>query len=398
MTDISFGDPIVSPQSTAQGIGRGLVVAMAAAAGIAVANIYYNQPMMGLIQSELPDPLSTLVPTATQIGYAAGLFLLVPLGDLIERKRLIAAQFVALALALAANAVAPNASTLVVASVLTGMMATVAQQIVPFAAHLAPVPRRGATVGMVMAGLLSGILLSRTLAGAVAAHFGWRAMFWLGVPLALGAAAAMALRLPRSRPEGGVSYPALIGSMWALWRELPALRLSTMTQSMIFAAFSVFWTILVFRLQEHFGLGPDVAGLFGIVGMVGILVAPAAGRMADRRGPRPVIVTGAVLVVVAWAIFGLWASIAGLVVGVILLDFASQAVLISNQHIVYALRPQARARLNTIFMGLMFVGGAIGSATAMVGWRQGGWTAVTALGLIYSGIAVALQLAARRTK
>lgn len=387
----------MSPQSPAQGIGRGLVFAMAAATGVAVANIYYNQPMMGLIQRELPDPVSALVPTATQIGYAAGLFLLVPLGDLVERRRLIVVQFAVLALTLAGNALAPNAITLVAASVVTGMMSTVAQQIVPFATHLAPVARRGATVGIVMAGLLSGILLSRTVAGFVAAHFGWRSMFGLGVPLALGAAAAMAALLPRSKPETRGSYPALIASMWTLWRELAPLRLATATQSMIFAAFSVFWTLLVFRLQERFGLGADVAGLFGVVGMVGITVAPAAGRIADLRGPRPVIIVGAALTLMAWIVLGLWPSIAGLVCGLVLLDFGSPAALISNQHIVYALRPQARSRINTIFMGVMFIGGAIGSATGMAAWHLGGWTAVVLVGGGFSAAAVLFQaLAARR--
>lgn len=365
-------------------LGRGTTFAMAAACGIAAANIYYNQPMLGVIERDFIDPkMTSLIPTVTQLGYAAGLFLLVPLGDIVERRRLIVVQFCALALALVMAALAPNAGLLVVASLLVGIAASAAQHIVPFAAALAAPERRGQTVGMVMGGLLCGILLSRVLSGLVADAFGWREMFWLGVPMVLLAAVLMRVMLPAgARPAAGaLGYGAALLSLAHLWREEPIVRRATWTQAALFGSFSAFWAILAFHLAEPgLGFGAGVAGLFGGIGAVGVIAAPYAGRLADTYGPRRVIQAGAALVVVSWLLFGLWSGLAGLVVGVVLLDLGIQLAMISHQHAIYACRPEARSRINTLFMTGMFLGGAAGSAGATLAWTGSGWIAVSLFG------------------
>lgn len=386
------------PATAAPTLGRGLTFAMALACGAAAANIYYNQPMLGVIGRDFPGAAAVgMIPTATQLGYAAGLLLLVPLGDLMDRRRLIVGQFVILALALLAAALAPTAEILVIASALVGVTSTVAQQVVPFAATLATPERRGSTIGTVMGGLFCGILLSRTIAGFVATHAGWRDMFLVAVPVSLGLAALMAATLPRSVPHARIAYHRALVSLAHLWRDEPVLRQAAVKQAALFAAFSVFWTILALHLQEPgYGLGADIAGLFGVLGTVGVVAAPVSGRLADRYGARVVVLLGALLALAAWVVFGLWGSVLGMVVGVVLLDLGVQGSLISNQHTIYALRPEARSRLNTIFMTAMFLGGAAGSAGAMVAWNAAGWTAVAAYGIALALIAVVIDLAGWR--
>ncbi|MDQ0390892.1 MFS transporter [Labrys monachus] len=380
-------------------LGTPALLAMSVAGGIAVANIYYNQPMLGIIEAEFPQQsVTALIPTATQLGYALGLFLLLPLGDLVHRRRLIVGQFIVLAGALALAAMAPTAALLVGASLVVGAASTVAQQIVPFAAALARPEQRGATIGTVMAGVLSGILFSRTLAGFVGESAGWRAMFWIGVPLALAGAALMSAALPHHRPTSRMRYHAAIASLAHLWLNHPALRTATLVQSALFASFTSFWTILALYLNgPQFHLGAEIAGLFGIVGAVGIFAAPLAGRIADHRGPHFVILLGIALTIIAWAVFLASPSIMALVLGVIVLDFGIQSALVSNQHIIYALDPDARSRLNTIFMTGMFLGGAAGSAVATTAWDLGAWPAVCGVGIVLALVALAVKGLGRRS-
>jgi predicted MFS family arabinose efflux permease len=381
-------------------ISQGLTLTMALAAGVAVANIYYNQPMLGIMEHDLGNTnITGMIPTVTQLGYAAGLFLLVPLGDLMDKRKLIVNQFILLALTLILVALAPSASVVVAASLAMGICATVVQQVVPFAAALATPASRGKTMGTVMAGVLCGILLSRTLAGFVATTWGWRAMFWLAAPLAIAMALMMALFLPRNHPRVKMSYGAALTSLISLWQHERPLRFATMIQASLFASFSAFWTVLALHLQEpRYHLGANIAGLFGIIGAVGVIAAPIAGRIADRRGPALVISASAVMTLLSWLIFGFWGTIPGLIVGVIVLDFGIQSALVSNQHVVFALNPEARSRLNTVFMTGMFLGGAVGSASATVFWKLAGWTGVCGFGILFAVIALTLVTFSRARK
>jgi predicted MFS family arabinose efflux permease len=370
---------------------RGLLLLLATIAGVAVANIYYNQPLLDNLRESFPHGAAWVgaVPAVTQLGYAAGMLLLAPLGDRFDRRRLMLLQIAAMCVALVIAAAAPNLAVLIGASLAIGVLATIAQQAVPFAAELAPPAGRGQAVGTVMSGLLLGILLARTAAGFIAEYFGWRAVFGASVVALLVVAVLIWIRLPKSKPTSSLPYGKLMVSMWHLILEHPGLREASVTGACMFAAFSIFWSVLTLLLAgAPFHFGPQAAGLFGIVGAAGALAAPLAGKSSDRRGPRAVISLSIVLVAVSFVIFGVsGTSIAGLVVGVIILDIGVQAAQISNQSRIYALSPEARSRVNTVYMVAYFIGGAAGSAVGAVVWPWFGWVGVSAAGLAFAGLA-----------
>jgi len=240
-----------------------------------------------------------------------------------------------------------------------------------------------------MSGLLIGILLARTVSGFVAEYFGWRAVYGASVVATIALAVLVAMRLPRSKPTSTLPYGRLLASMWHLVVESPALREASMTGGALFAAFSIFWSVLTLLLAgEPFHLGPQAAGLFGIVGAAGALAAPLAGKSADKRGPRAVVSLCIVLVAVSFVVFALSGrSLVGLVIGVIVLDIGVQAAQISNQSRIYALKPEARSRVNTVYMVVYFIGGAVGSAVASLAWHAFGWVGVCMAGLAATGLA-----------
>jgi len=389
--------PALEAPALTRHLDTALLMVMAVACGVFVANIYYNQPILELLQQAFPRAvgLVNLVPTATQLGFACGLFFLVPLGDRIDRRKLILCQGAVLIVALVCLATAPNAGLLVIASAVVGISGSVTQQIVPFAAELAASGRRGQVVGTVMSGVLCGILLGRAVGGFAGDHWGWRATFWLGAAMTAVIWLMLLFKLPHSEPKTNHSYLGLMKSLVELWREERSLRRATCIQAALFGSFIALWTILALRLHEAFGFGADVAGLMGIVGAAGILIAPLAGRVADTRGPHAVIGLGSLIMLLSYAVLGIWGSLVGLIVGIILLDFGEQSALISNQHVVYALRPEARSRLNTLFMTGMFLGGAAGSWGASISWRLGGWQAACIFGGALALLGFALHFSGR---
>ena len=391
-----------TPESAAADESRslpGLLLLLAIIAGVTVANIYFNQPLLDDFRKSFPAGAAWIgaVPAGTQLGYAAGMLLLAPLGDRFDRKRIILLQTAGLCVALLVAATAPSLAVLVGASLAIGILATIAQQAVPFSAELAPPDVRGRAVGTVMSGLLLGILLARTAAGFVGQYFGWRAVFGASIVALLALAVVIVKKLPKSRPTSTLGYGKLLGSMWHLVLELPGLREASATGACLFAAFSLFWPVLTLLLAgEPFHLGPQAAGLFGIVGAAGALAAPVAGRSADKRGPRAVITLSIALMAVAFVIFALSGkSLIGLVIGVIVLDVGVQAAQISNQSRIYALRPEARSRVNTVFMVCYFIGGATGAAVGVSAWRAFGWVGVCGAGIAFTALAGWIHYATR---
>jgi predicted MFS family arabinose efflux permease len=359
--------------------------AMAVGCGLSVANIYYSQPLLADMGRYfgVSDRRMGLVSMLSQVGYATGMLLFVPLGDRLERRSFILVTLGAVAVALLGVAAAPNFAWLAAASLAVGVTTITPQLLVPFAAHLALSAERGHVVGTVMSGLLIGILAARTVSGVVGEYLGWRAMYAIAAAVMVALALALKGLLPKSQPERlGISYLGLLRSIGGLLRDEPVLRQSCLFGAMGFGSFSAFWTTLAFHLATPpYGYSSALVGLFGLVGIVGALAAPLAGRIADRRSPRQTIGAGLGCVLLAYAVFyGFGQTLWGMMVGVILLDLGVQAAHISNQSRIYAIRPEARSRMNTAYMVAYFIGGAAGSYGGAWGWSRAGWAGVCVVG------------------
>ncbi|UQA63533.1 MFS transporter [Polyangium aurulentum] len=389
--------------STQAGPSRSLVLLLATGAGLSVASLYYSQPMLGVLGPDLQagDRLVGLVPMSTQLGYALGILLLAPLGDRYDRRLIILAKVALLALALLMGGFAPGIAWMLAASLAVGLTATLAQDIVPAAATLAPESQRGKVVGTVMTGLLLGILLSRVVSGFVAEHFGWRAMY-VAAAAAIATIGVVAWRgLPRFQPTTQMGYRALMGSLVALWRRYPALRRATLSQGLLSVGFSAFWSTLAVMLHGSFHLGSAAAGAFGLAGAAGALAAPLAGRLADRRGPELVTRLGAGLTAVSFATMALapllpaTAQLGLIVLAAIGFDFGIQATLVAHQTLVYGIEPGARSRLNALLFTGMFIGMAAGAALGSLALAQWGWLGVVALATATSIAALAARMLRR---
>ncbi|MBB3014974.1 MFS transporter [Cupriavidus alkaliphilus] len=382
-----------------------LVLLLATGAGLAVASLYYSQPMLGVMAPDLhaSDATAGAIPTLTQLGYALGILLLAPLGDRYDRRHIIVAKAVALVGALLLAGLAPGIGMLLVSSLVVGLSATLAQDIVPAAATLAPAAQRGKVVGTVMTGLLLGILLSRVVSGFVAAHFGWRAMFVLAAASMAAVALVARRQLPRFSPATTLPYLALLASLAALWREHGALRRAALAQGLLSVGFSAFWSTLAVMLHgAPFHLGSEAAGAFGLAGAAGALGAPLAGRLADRGGPERVTRAGAALAALSFAAMLLTPLLAPqaqlwlIGASAIGFDLGVQVALVAHQTIVYGIDPGARSRLNAVLFVCMFTGMAAGAALGSLVLARFGWTGVAALATGAALCALAVRLLPKR--
>ncbi|WP_158166603.1 MFS transporter [Mycolicibacterium smegmatis] len=377
-----------------------LTVLFAIAGGVAVGNLYYSQPLLHLIGTDLhvDTAHAGLLVTGTQIGYALGILLLVPLGDSRDRRTLIPALMALSAAALIASALAPTLISLAAASVMLGLTTVSGQLLTPLAGDLAEDRDRGRVVGIVVSGLITGILVSRIASGVIASAWGWRSVFVIAAVFTAALAVVLYVQIPPLNPKTTLRYPTLLKSVVTLLVSEPKLRVTAVLGATGFAAFTMFWTALTFLLSsEPYGFSAWQIGLFGIAGLVGALTAQGAGRLHDRG--HNVAATGWcwVFAAVAWAATAFERDVLVVMIcATIVFDIAIQGLNILNQSRVFAISADARSRINTAYVTSNFVGGALGSLAAAVLWNAGGWTAIALTGAALCAGGFAVWLATRR--
>ncbi|BDZ48055.1 MFS transporter [Frondihabitans sucicola] len=381
-------------------MNRRLTLLFAIAGGAAVGNLYWSQPLLDFIASDLRTGTASAgwLVTATQIGYAVGVLLFVPLGDVLSRRILVPIALLCATTALVASALAPTFSVLLITLSLVGLTTVSGQILVPLAGDLADDSNRGRIVGTVVSGILIGILVSRTVSGLVAAAAGWRAIYFAAAALAFLLAILLFFAIPRVPVRAALRYPALIGSVFALVRRERAVRWSLVLGGTSFAVFTMFWTSLTFLLSAPpFSFSVDVIGLFGLVGLAGAAAAQRVGRLNDRGFGLPAIGVAWVLILLAFVIGGLGStSVPVIIVAILVLDVAIQGQNITVQSRMFQIDPQARSRLNTAFVANNFIWGAVGSGLSSFLWEHGGWTAIMVAAAVLSGFALTVWFVGRR--
>ncbi len=356
----------------------------AAAGGVAVANVYYAQPLLQLIADDFHVSARSagIVSVMIQAGYALGIIAFVPLGDIVQPRRLIVGMFSAVTVMLAAAAFAPSIVVLAIAAMAIGLCTTCAQILLPFAADFAARDQRGRVIGMIQTGLIAGTLCARVAGGFIGAHLGWRAVFGVAAILSSLAAASLARALPLRAPRPMVRYGALLASIASFVGRYPTLRASMALGALAFATFAGIWTVLAFHLHD-LGYGADVAGYLGLLGIGSVFAAGRFGVLADRRGTLFTGIVGwlvllaayAMYLLLGWTLWGVMAASAIFPLGVSLTQ-------ISNQTRIFSLDDAARSRINTAYMGTIFGGGALGALGATLAWHAGGWNTVCVFELV----------------
>ena len=375
---------------TTQGLSPALILLMSVATGLAVASNYYAQPLLDTIARafDLSASSAGFIVTAAQLGYAAGLLFLVPLGDMFERRMLIVSMTLLAAGGMLSTASSQSLTMMIIGTALTGLFSVVAQILVPLAATLASPEKRGKVVGTIMSGLLLGILLARTVAGLLASLGGWRTVYWVASVLMVIMALALWRGLPKVKQENHLNYPQLLASVFSLFTRDKLLRTRAVLGCLTFANFSILWTSMAFLLAAPpFNYSEGVIGLFGLAGAAGALGARPAGGLADKGKSHMTTSAGLVLLLLSWA--AIWyghVSVLALIVGILVLDLTVQGVHITNQTVIYRVKPDARNRLTAGYMTSYFIGGAAGSLISASAWQHAGWTGVCAIGAIVAAI------------
>lgn len=354
--------------------------------GVVVANLYYCQPLLGEFSRffHVSEESASFVNICSQIGYGVGLFFIVPLGDMLARRGLLIWMHLLAALALVGVAFSPDINWLFVFSVCVGITSTACQVFIPLAMHLASDEERGKILGILLGGLLTGILLSRSLSGFVAEYFGWQSVYFISAGLMLIMTFLIWKYIPGEQPFFNGSYRELMRSLFSLFREQSVIRESAWIGACLFGAISAFWATMAFFLEKPpFGYSLLVIGLFGIIGAGGALVSPVIGRITDKYGPFKPMRAGIFLMLAGYFIL-IFANrgIVLMIIGIILIDMGLQSTHIPNLSRNYSLLPGARTRLNTIYMTFFFIGGTIGSSIGSIAWNKGGWTGVCISGLV----------------
>lgn len=375
---------------TTQGLSPALILLMSVATGLAVASNYYAQPLLDTIARafDLSASSAGFIVTAAQLGYAAGLLFLVPLGDMFERRMLIVSMTLLAAGGMLITASSQSLTMMIIGTALTGLFSVVAQILVPLAATLASPEKRGKVVGTIMSGLLLGILLARTVAGLLASLGGWRTVYWVASVLMVIMALALWRGLPKVKQENHLNYPQLLASVFSLFTRDKLLRTRAVLGCLTFANFSILWTSMAFLLAAPpFNYSEGVIGLFGLAGAAGALGARPAGGLADKGKSHMTTSAGLVLLLLSWA--AIWyghVSVLALIVGILVLDLTVQGVHITNQTVIYRVKPDARNRLTAGYMTSYFIGGAAGSLISASAWQHAGWTGVCTIGAIVAAI------------
>lgn len=384
------------------GLSRELLLTMSIVAGVSVANLYYNQPLLNMIKEELnvSDFLSNMIAMVSQVGYATGLLFVIPLGDLFQRRNIIISNFSILVVSLMTIYLAPDIYILLAASFLTGVCSVIPQIFIPIAAIYSTPDSKGKNVGMVVSGLLTGILGSRIISGLVGDWLGWREMYLIAAIMMMISAIVCLKVIPDIKPTFKGSYPQLLKSLFRLIKEYPLLRIYALRAGVAFGSFLALWSCLAFRMsQAPFHAGSDIVGILGLCGIAGAVSASFLGRYVEKAGARKFNIAGCILMLTAWALLYFGSNYyVSVIAGIIIIDIGMQCIQLSNQTLMFKLCPSASNRMNTLFMTTYFIGGSLGTLLAGYGWEKSEWAGTATVGVLLVLVSLTITLLANEKR